>query len=99
MFDGGRLNDLMYLLDARSTHASNQINCVQPRASAVNTALPASAAERRAAAPLLLGAGARCCRSIRKRRKIHLLHMPAAVRTCLQCFDAVGWAAGRASGL
>jgi len=36
----------------------NNTRCVQPRSSAVNTTLPAFAAERRAAAPLPLGAGA-----------------------------------------
>jgi len=34
----------------------NNTRCVQPRSSAVNTTLPAFAAERRAAAPLPLGA-------------------------------------------
>jgi len=39
--------------------------CVQPRPSAVNTTLPVFAAERRAAAPLLLSApAAGTCRSI-----------------------------------
>ena len=32
-------------------------------------------------------------------RKYNLPIMPKRVRRVLQCFDAVGWAAGRASGL
>ena len=28
-----------------------------------------------------------------------LMCVPGLKRRCLQCFDAVGWAAGRASGL
>jgi len=53
--------------------------CVQPRPSAVNTTLPAFAAERRAAAPLLLGAGR--CRSISAARTA-LSSKPAARRCC-----------------
>ena len=35
-----------------------------------------------------------------KRAKIFLKHIyKHYLRQCLQCFDAVGWAAGRASGL
>jgi len=55
--------------------------CIQPRSSAVNTTLPACAAERRAAAPLLLGAGTRCCRSISPARGA-LSSKPAARRCC-----------------
>ena len=29
----------------------------------------------------------------------HILHQCACFNTCLQCFDAVGWASGRESGL
>ena len=37
-----------------------------------------------------------------KKAKLHELHISLSLlvqRHCLQCFDAVGWAAGRASGL
>jgi len=44
--------------------------CVQPPTSAVNVTLPAFAAERHAAAPLLLSAGAGSCRSISPARKV-----------------------------
>ena len=30
---------------------------------------------------------------------LYWIFMDACVAVCLQCFDAVGWAAGRASGL
>ena len=55
--------------------------CVQPPPSAVNVTLPAFAAERRAAAGLLLSAGA-CCTTIAARLQLHidLLHAAAVDR-------------------
>ena len=55
--------------------------CVQPRPWAVNVTLPTYAAERPAAAPLLLGAGFRCCRSIFPARTA-LSSKPVARRCC-----------------
>jgi len=54
--------------------------CVQPHPSAVSVTLPAFAAERRAAAPLLLSPGA-CYRSISPVRGA-LSSKPAACRCC-----------------
>jgi len=59
--------------------------CVQPRFSAVNMTLPAFAAVRRAAAPLLLSAGA-CRRSISPARMA--LSSKLAARRC--CFRSIG---------
>jgi len=55
------------------------LSSVQPRSSAVNMTLPAFAAKRRAAAPLLLGTGALRCRSISPARTA-LSSKPAARR-------------------
>jgi len=58
--------------------------CVQPRFSAVNVTLPAFAAERRAAAPLLLGPGA-CYRSIPP--ACRALRSKSAARRCMLSID------------
>jgi len=58
--------------------------CVQPRLSAVNVTLPAFAAERRAAAPLLLGPGA-CYRSIPP--ACRALRSKSAARRCMLSID------------
>jgi len=60
--------------------------------SAVNTTLPAFAAERLAAAPLLLSAGARRCRSISPARKatIRLMLFPVhRIRPCSQDLGSI----------
>ena len=48
----------------------------------------------------LLSMDARCVLSpARHFDRFALLHSPTSSNNCLQCFDAVGWAAGRAPGL
>jgi len=58
------ITTLIRLICLHKTLQDNSLLSVQPRSSAVNMTLPAFAAKRRAAAPLLLGTGALRCRSI-----------------------------------
>ena len=79
------LTDCLRCVEAGCHAVAHQVR-IQPLSSAVNATLPACAAERRAAAPLLLGAGTRRCRSISPARGA-LSSKPAARRCCCRSTD------------